>query len=391
MVNLSVPVTAPRDSRSLVVGATACQLIGGLVPQMSPFIVAGLKDGLALAERDAGIVVSAELFALAATAVFVAPVLPLVSPRRLGIFAIVLTVAAQAGSIGANTSVSLVFLRGFAGVGEGLLYALSMGTVASHCRNPERIFGWFQVVWAVGSVALFSIGGEVTLAFKHTGIFVFIAGISLVLSPLLLLLPECISEKHDQVREIQGVSLLGGLLFVAIALYVAVSAGLFAFSGPLGERVGFDTAVVGYILTASTLVGLVGAGAATALSLRLGRAVPISVCCLGYVLVTLILCLWADPIGYTGSVVFSTVLYYFSLPYLFGLAAALDRKGRWAAAAASAYLLGFAAGPIFAGAAIATAGYTGLAVAFVVFTLVGWALAMTVVRHAFRVRNSVKR
>ncbi len=390
MANLSVDASTPGDSPSLVVGATACQVIGGLVPQMLPFIVVGLYDGLGLSERDAGVVASAELVSLAATAILIAPVLPRISARRAGMFAIVLTLVAQAGSLAVSTWGSLVFLRGLAGIGEGVLYALSLGIVASHCRNPERIFGWFQLVWAVGSVALFSIGGEVTAAYAHTGTFAFIAGVTLVFSPLLLLMPVG-QTKRTEAREGRAAPLLGSLLFVGIVLYVAVSAGLFAFSGPLGERIGLDTAAVGYILTASTLVGLVGAGAATALSVRFGRAIPISAFCLGYVFVALVLCLWEDPVAYMGAVVVSAVLYYFSLPYLFGLAAALDQNGRWAAAAGSAYLLGFAAGPMFAGAAIATAGYTGLATACVALTLIGWAFAMTVVGNAFKAQTIASR
>ncbi|KSV69108.1 hypothetical protein N183_30240 [Sinorhizobium sp. Sb3] len=391
MANLSIDPIASRDPISLRVGATACQVIGGLVPQMSPFVVAGLIDGLALSERDAGIVASVELLALAATAILIAPVLPRVSYRRAGMFALALTLAAQAASITADGWASLILLRGLAGIGEGALYAMSLSIVASHCRNPERIFGSFQLVWAIGSVALFSIGGEVTATYAHRGIFALIAAMTLAISPLLLLIPDLRALKHAETRAMPSVPLLGSLLFVAIVLYVAVSAGLFAFSGPMGERIGLDTAAVGYILTVSTVVGLAGAGAATALNVRWGRAIPISAFCLGYMLVAFVLCLWKDPVAYSVAVIVSAVLYYFSLPYLFGLAAALDHSGRWAAVAGSAYLLGFAAGPIFAGAVVAASGYASLAVGCVAMTVAAWILAMFVVGRAFAARGLVGR
>jgi hypothetical protein len=63
---------------------------------------------------------------------------------------------------------------------------------------------------------------------------------------------------------------------------------------------------------------------------------------------------------------------------MFGLAAALDRSGRWAAAAGSAYLLGFAAGPLVAGIAIAATGYAGLAAVCVAIAAAAWGLAMVV-------------
>jgi len=40
-----------RDPASLVVGAIAAQVIGGLVTQMSPFVISGLIAGLFLAPR----------------------------------------------------------------------------------------------------------------------------------------------------------------------------------------------------------------------------------------------------------------------------------------------------------------------------------------------------
>jgi hypothetical protein len=114
---------------------------------------------------------------------------------------------------------------------------------------------------------------------------------------------------------------------------------------------------------------------------RWGRAIPITGFCVGFSLVTLALCLWRNPTAYVVALVASVVIYYFSIPYLFGLAAALDRSGRWAAAAGSAYLLGFAAGPLVAGAVIAAAGYTGLAAVCVAITAAAWGLAMVVIRR----------
>ncbi|MGF6177735.1 hypothetical protein [Ensifer sp. 4252] len=240
-------------------------------------------------------------------------------------------------------------------------------------------------------MALFSMGGELTAAYAHRGVFALIAGLTLAFSPLLLLIPDLRALRHAETLAVPSVPLLGGLLFAAIVLYVAVTAGLFAFSGPMGERIGLNTATVGYILTVSTIVSLAGAGAATALNVRWGRAIPISAFCLGYGIVALILCLWKDPVAYSVAVIASAVLYYFSLPYLFGMAAALDRSGRWAAAAGSAYLLGFAAGPFFAGAVIDASGYATLATVCIAMTVVAWALSVYVVARAFAAGGLVDR
>lgn len=373
----------PRDPVSLVVGATAAQVIGGLVPQMSPFVIGGLMAGLSLSEREAGLIASIELLALAVTAIAIAPVLPRFAYRRVAVFAVVLTLLAQSVSIFSASAMSLALLRGLAGIGEGALYAVSLSIVCSRSSNPDKVYGYFQVVWALTSVALFTMGGHLTAAFAHRGVFALIAGVILVLAPLLLLIPDARDKSNSRVaRDTARTSpVLGVMTIASIALYLTVSAAVYAFSTPLGERAGLDTTAVGYALTITTLVGLAGAGAATALNVRWGRTIPFSGFCVGLTLVALALCLSRSPTVYLVALVASGVIYYFSIPYLFGLAAALDRSGRWAAAAGSAYLFGFAAGPLMAGSVIAAVGYAGLAAVCVAITAAAWGLAMVVIRR----------
>lgn len=375
------PVTA-RDPASLVIGAIAAQVIGGLVAQMSPFMIGGFMDGLSLSERDAGFVASVEFLALAITAIAIAPALPRLSFRRVGLVAVALALLAQAASIFSASLASLALLRGLAGVGEGALWAVSLSIIASRSRNPDKVYGYFQVVWALGSVPLFAVGGQLTDAYAQRGILALVAGVTLALAPLLLLIPDARAKSDEAATDAaQAPPLLGITTLAATALYVTASAALYAFSAPLGELAGLDAGAVGYALTVASLVGLAGAGAATVLNIRWGRALPVSGFCVVFMLVALVLCLWRNPTAYVVALVASVIIYYFSMPYMFGLAAALDRSGRWAAAAGSAYLLGFAAGPAAAGALIVAAGYAGLAAACVATTAAAWGLAMIVHRR----------
>lgn len=376
----------PSDPASLLVGAIAAQVIGGLIAQMSPFVIAGLMSGLALSERDAGFVSSVEFLTLAVTAVAVAPVLPRVSCRRIGLAAVALALLADGASIFSASWAWFAVLRGLAGVGEGALYAVSLCVVASRCGNPDRVYGYFQVVWALGSVALYALGGELTAAFAYRGILALIAGVTLALTPLLLFVPDA-RANHSEGAEADATQvspLLGLMTLAAIVLYLSITDAVYAFSASLGERANLGTRAVGYALTAGSLVGLVGAGAAAAINVRWGRAIPVSGFCVGFSLDVLILCLWHDPTAYVVGIAVASILFYFSSPYLFGLAAALDRRGRWAAAAGSAYLLGFAAGPVLGGAVIGAGGYPSLATVCVASTVAVWGLAMVVNRGLSR-------
>lgn len=378
-----------RDPASLVIGATAAQVIGGLVAQMSPFMIGGFMAGLSLSERDAGFVASVEFLTLAITSIVIAPVLPRLSYRRVGLVAVALALLAQGASIFSASLEALVLLRGVAGVGEGALCAVSLSIVASRCRNPDKVYGYFQVVWALGSVPLFATGGEITAAYAHRGILALIAGVTLALAPLLLLIPDAHAKRDETAADAaQASPSLGLMTLAAIVLNLTASAGIYAFIAPLGERAGLGTSTVGYAMTLTSLVGFAGAGAATALNVRWGRAVPISAFSVGAMVVALVLCLSHDPTAYIIALVAWGAIYYFSIPYLFGLAAALDRSGRWAAVAGSAYLLGFAAGPLAGGAVIAAAGYAGLAVGGVALTAAAWGLAMVVDRRLRRMAGA---
>ncbi len=373
----------PLNPVFVMVGATAAQLIGGLSAQMSPLVIDGLMKGLSLSERDAGLVLTIELITLALTAIAIAPVLPRVSARRISLFAVVLTLLAQSASVFSNSWASLALLRGIGGVGEGVLWAVSLFIVASRSNNPDKDYGYFTVVWALGSIALFAIGAELTAAFAHRGILALVAVVDLALAPLLLFIPDTHPNRRGLAASdsTHASPLLGVMTLAAIGLFLTAGAAISAFSTPLGERAGLDARGVGYTLTIASAFGLVGAAAATALNVRLGRGLPISAFCVGFALAVLTLCLWRDPTAYVTALVLSIIIYNFSTPYLFGLAAALDRNGRWAAAAGSVYLLGFAAGPLLAGAVIAAAGYAGLAVICVVITIFVWVLTMAVNRQ----------
>lgn len=367
----------------LIAAAAAAQAIGGLVTQMSPLIVGGVIAGLSLSESQAGVVASSEFLVLSITAIAIAPLLPRLPTRAVCLAAVAATIAASLASLAATTMTQLIATRVVAGVGEGLLYAASLSVVAAKAGNPDRIYGIFQIIWAVSNFAFFAVGGELTARFAHRGILGLIAAVIVVLAPLLLFLPKepLATAKTSETTETTSAPLLGAAVLLSTFLYLTVSAAVYAFSAPMGERAGLDTAQVGYALTAASIVGLAGAGLATLVNVRWGRSIPIAAFIVGFIALALALCLSSNPTVFVVALIGTVVFFYFSVPYLFGLAAALDRSGRWAAAAGSAYLLGFAAGPMLAGSVIGAFGYTGLGIVSTAFALAAWALAALVVRR----------
>ena len=375
--------TRAGDPLKFVIAVIAAQVAGGLVTQMSPLVVGGVIIGLELTEQQAGYVAFAEFIVLSLTAIAIAPFLPRLSYRALCFCAASVAIAAQVISILLIDLSLIVIMRCIAGVGEGLVYAASLAAVASRSANPDKLYGYIQVTWAVLSTLLFSAGGYLTDMFAHRGIYGMIAGITIVLMIFLRWLPtgvtapaQSVNKNHTAAPPWMGIVTLAGIF-----IYLTASAAIYTFTAPLGERAGLSTNQIGYALTTGSAVGFSGAVLATWLNIRKGRVIPVSVFSAAFSIIAIVLCVNTHPVVYVVALVLSVVFFYFSVPYLFGLAAALDEQGRWAAAAGSAYLLGFAVGPAFAGSMIEWYDYIGLGVASVIATILACILLLVVVRN----------
>ena len=371
------------DKSVFIYAVIAAQLIGGLITQLSPLVVGGVIAGLALSARQAGYVAFAEFLVLAVTAILVAPVLHRFPYRRICFFAACLAITANLVSVQMTALTAMLIVRCLAGVGEGMVYAISLAAVASHSRNPDKVYGYFQVAWALLSVILFSAGGYLTDMYAHRGIFGLTAIVMIILVCFLRGLP---SDRPAPVenKPVAGngiPAMLGICTLAGIFIFIAAGAAVYTFFEQLGVRSGLTTTQVGFVLTVGSGVGITGAGLATWLNVRKGRFIPISVFCAWYAATSMVLCLNTDATVYIVAVMSSFISFYFAVPYLFGLAAALDKKGRLAAAAGSVYLLGFAFGPMLAGNLIEWYGYAGLGLVSASTTMLSWSILIYIVHR----------
>ena len=369
-----------NDRLVFIFALIAAQVIGGTSTQLAPLVIGGVVVGLNLSAQQAGYVASAEFIVLSITAMLMAPVLPRFSYRTLCYYAACLAVAAHAASALVSELTLMLVLRSIAGIGEGCVYAISLAAVASHSVNPDKVYGYFQVAWAILSVALFSIGGYLTDMYAHRGIFWLLAFVTTILLFFLRNLPSNkteVSEKKSADNSAAS-SLMGIVTLTGIFIYLAAGAAVYTFAAQLGVRAGLTTTQVGYVLTLGSAVGLIGAGLATWLNIRKGRFIPITTFSIWYALTNIVLCFNTDATIYIVAIMSSFISFYFAIPYLFGLAAALDKQGRWAAAAGSAYLLGFAVGPVYGGNMIEWYSYSSLGLASATTTMLAWALLVYV-------------
>lgn len=373
-----------KDPIPFIIAILATQVMGVLITQMSPLVVGSVITGLGLTEQQAGLFAFSEFSVLAVTAMAIAPFLHRFSYRSLCWVAAGVSVLAQMGSVIVSDVTLIVLLRCTAGLGEGVIYAVSLASVAAYSKNPDKLYGQIQVMWALLNTILFTAGGYFSDLYAHRGIFLMIASFTILLLIFIRWLPDQRGTKSSMAIDNSGFTaspLLGGILMVGIFIYMIASAGLYTFTDPLGNRAGLDKTEIGYALTIGSAIGFSGAWLAAWLNIRLGRIIPMTAFSVSYAVIAVAMCINNNPTLFIILLTLSIILFYFSAPYLFGLAASLDSKGRWAAAAGSAYLFGFAVGPAFAGSMVEWFGYPGFGYTTALITFVAWLLFMVVLTH----------
>jgi MFS family permease len=137
--------------------------------------------------------------------------------------------------------------------------------------------------------------------------------------------------------------------------------------------VGLDLTDIGKVTALANFSGLLGSVVAAWLGTRRGRTAPLAfgvaaTACAQWFLVNA-----TSGVIYAVAQVGWGLAYYFTLPYIMGLAASLDRQGRWTVSVGAMLVLGAAIGPLVAGSAIESWGSRGFAWSLMACTAVSFA------------------
>jgi predicted MFS family arabinose efflux permease len=204
-------------------------------------------------------------------------------------------------------------------------------------------------------------------------VFFALAGATAILMPFFVwLLPPRQAEREQKPSlwaDLVSAPNRAFALFAMLALFIYESgqSAVFMFIAEIGDRSGLDEQAVGVALTGTALAGLAGALLAAWLGGRFGIRWPIMIGISGNVLAAVGLALVASALPYVLLNVTWNLAYYFVVPYLMGVMAELDDRGRWVVAVDAIWWLGTAsAGPV-GGMIVERSGY-GLLAAFPVIT-----------------------
>ncbi|WP_364309134.1 MFS transporter [Paenarthrobacter nitroguajacolicus] len=258
----------------------------------------------------------------------------------------------------------LVTVRGITSFAGGSLMVLAMA-LAAQTRNRDRVYG----LWSVGQLTFGAIGLAVLPRFFETvgiGVVYWTLATAMLLAlPLVRFLPAgrnvppSLAEGSPEKANV-GKSILG--LIACSIFYIGLS-GIWTFTGGIAAASAIDPATSGLILSAATLVGILGSAVATLVGGRASRRFLLIGGYLGMIVAVGLFFGTPDALRFAGAALLFKFAWPWTLPFLMSTLADLDRAGRATNLANLFIGGGFAVGPFIAGRLIESeGGYSALVI-----------------------------
>ncbi|TCW82953.1 MFS transporter [Burkholderia sp. SRS-46] len=248
----------PDPSRGAVVRLALAFAVAtnGLI--LSPFLVAAVMARFRLDEGAATALVSAEILGIAISCAL----LPRRIARAAGPFTLAGLCGALAGQALSAVAPGIVLAgaaRGLTGLFEGMLFVVVASGVSQR-TSTDRLWGHINLLAGGINGGILVLISALPGHWLGRGIFALLAGVTAVLAPAIrgigaFAAPPAQTQARD-----------GGLpwrpvvaIWIVTALVYGVQASQWAIAGFVGARAGLSPTTIGVLLSASSLLGFVGA------------------------------------------------------------------------------------------------------------------------------------
>ena len=294
-----------------------------------PSLVLGFVTDLGFSELQIGRISTFQLIGLGLGSVASVLLLKYLDWRNLSRFGLALLLGADFACTLTGEFTPLLVLRFISGFAGGICVsfaAYGLGLTA----NTDRNFGWFmtvQVGFAI--IASFSFPSVLDLT-GLDGIFYVLcllemASIVLVSGFMPAMRRESASREqgNDRVRWTLCALVMVGLLFFFTAIGV-----FWTYIAPIGLDAGLSKQQTGNAVSVSLFGALLGAYAAAALNIRIGRLLPLTLSLALQLVALLLLYQGLDYLMFCLAAALFGFGWYMYVPYQFALLAGFDRDGR---------------------------------------------------------------
>ncbi len=377
----SIPGASASGSyiRTLI-SCTACWFLAQMSYYAQTQMLGPLMSHYDLGEIDIGIMFTQELTVYALAALFVAGPLSRVSRVKAAAVGGLVLISVNLISAYTDNFEVLRVTRLLAGFAGGLIGAAGTASAASSL-NPQRVFAIVGVSWGLIAAVQLMVVPYLTVPYGSAGGYYGMAAAVVLFLPMIVWLNP--PRHHEVVQEskalAQDLSLFERLTerlgvrgapnarfallaMVALFIYEIGQGATQVFLEQFGLRTGLEEFRIGEILGVAAFIGLSGGVLAAWMGNRYGNLRPIIIGIILNVAFASALALSTIPILFAASYLGWNIAYYFLVPYMLGVLAEMDDKGRWVVATDAVWWLGAAPGAAVGGILVETGGYTTLAV-----------------------------
>jgi len=363
----------------ILISCTACWFLAQMSYYAQAQMLGPLMTEYGLGEIEVGIMFTQELTVYALAALFVAGPLSRVSRVKAAALAGLLLITVNLIAAYTDNFEVLRATRLLAGFAGGLIGAAGTASAASSL-NPQRIFAIVGVTWGLIAAIQLMVVPLLTVPFGAAGGYYGMAGAVVLFLPMIVWLNpprhhEAMQERAafeqklslwERLTERLGVrdapnARFALLAMVALFIFEIGQGATQVFLEQFGLRTGLEEIRIGQILGVAAFLGLSGGLLAAWLANRFGNLRPIVVGIIFNAVFASTLALGTSPILFGANYLGWNMAYYFLVPYMLGVLAEMDDRGRWAVAADAVWWLGAAPGAAVGGILVAKGGYPALA------------------------------
>lgn len=338
--------------------ASALGIIGALTILIAPGFLGLVADQGRLGDAGAGYVISSDIDTMAVAIAVATFLITRISWRQLALIGLGLITAGSLATAFVHTEGAFIAARVCAGAGEGLAVGVSFAALGQ-TRNPDRAFGIYLAAGLTISAVILLL---LPILQPRIGTAPFFIGIAVLAVLCGALVPWLSAGNVPTTAGTSGPAgihwRLAGAGLLGVLLYFLAQGAVWSYFGDIGTASGIRAEFVGRALAISSMAGIGGALLAVLIATRFGRALPLIASACASAASFLLLRGHVSAVVFICSAVLFNAAWNFSQPFLSGLCADADDRGRVVCAMGCIQTVGTGLGPAAAALLLGRGGFS---------------------------------
>ena len=353
------PRLVAGETIPFLLGVLSLQFFGSWPLSAGPLINGSLVDTLGIPILMVGLIASAELGGVALSLVCGSFFLKRWTSRNIGIFGLMLALAANLLSAIFTDALTLIAARLVAGVGYALAVTAGAAAIAT-AKRVDKIGSLVTIIVSIVTALCLVPASDITAVFGASGLFLLCAAMSGVAFLFAAFLPLT-NTRTDEIAKGNIFTSLRSPVVLASMASLGSSTAVWSFSERIGVSIGLSVPDIGQIIAVTTVAGILGGVAAFMCA---GRQLERRMAFVGTLMFGLgcaATALVTAPVGYVCALLMMTFFYVFAQPFLMAIAISEDKSGALVASMLGWTSIAAASVPAVAGLVIENIGISSLA------------------------------